>query len=163
MPHARHKMKLDLARQTFSKTWPCRSISPADAAALGRLMVEAYQGTIDYDGETVEQATEEVSGMLGGKYGAFLPSASFIVEDEGQPVSACLISLWEDAPLITVVMTRPDYKGQGLGTFLVRQSINALHAEGYKTLYLFVTVGNEDAQHIYEKLGFEVVDQKANG
>jgi ribosomal protein S18 acetylase RimI-like enzyme len=159
MPHQRHKMKLRLAEQTFSKTWPCRAISPADAPALGQLLVEAYRGTVDYEGETVEQATEEVIGMLGSKYGDFMTSSSFLVEVERQPVAACLITFWQEAPLVTVLMTHPSYKGQGLGTFLMRQSINALQAQGYQDLCLFVTVGNDDAQHIYEKLGFVVVDK----
>ena len=157
MTHQRHKMKLDLTRQTFTKTWPCRPASPADAPALGRLMIEAYRDTVDYDGETVEQAIEEVTGMLGSKYGDFMPSSSFLVEVEGQPIAACLITFWQEAPLVTVLMTHPSYKGQGLGTFLMRQSINALYVQGYQDLYLFVTVGNEDAQHIYEKLGFVMV------
>lgn len=156
MPHQRHKMKLRLAEQTFSKTWPCRAVSLADAPALGQLMVEAYRGTIDYDGETVEQAIEEVTGMLDSKYGDFMPSSSFLVEAEGQPVAACLITFWQEAPLVTVLMTHPSYKGQGLGTFLMRQSINTLYSQGYQDLYLFVTVGNDDARHIYEKLGFVV-------
>ena len=156
MPHQRHKMKLRLTKQIFSKTWPCRAVSLADAPTLGQLMIEAYRGTIDYDGETVEQATEEVAGMLGSKYGDFMPSSSFLVEAEGQPIAACLISFWEEAPLVTVLMTHPNYRGQGLGTFLMRQSINVLYSQGYQDLYLFVTVGNDDAQHIYEKLGFVV-------
>jgi GNAT superfamily N-acetyltransferase len=149
-------MKLRLTEQTFSKSWPCRAVSLADAPALGQLMVEAYRGTIDYEGETVEQATEEMTGMLGSKYGDFMPSSSFLVEAEGQPIAACLISLWQEAPLVTVLMTHPSYRGKGLGTFLMRQSINALHAQDYQDLYLFVTVGNDDAQRLYEKLGFVV-------
>ena len=113
MPHQRHKMKLRLTEQAFSKTWPCRSVSLADAPVLGQLMVEAYRGAIDYEGETVEQATEEVTGMLGSKYGDFMPSSSFLVEAEGQPVAACLISFWQEAPLVTILMTHPRYKSLG--------------------------------------------------
>ena len=159
MPQTRYKMKLRLAEQTSSRSWPCRPISPADAQALGHLMIEAYRGTIDYEGETVEQAIEEVQGMLSNKYGAFMPASSFLIEAEGRPIAACLISLWQAAPLVTDLMTHPDYQGQGLGTFLLRQSINALHAQGYEELYLFVTAGNDGAQHLYEKLGFVIVDQ----
>jgi hypothetical protein len=36
---------------------------------LGTLMVEAYQGSIDYQGETVDQSIEEVRKTLLGKYG----------------------------------------------------------------------------------------------
>ncbi|HEU4782629.1 MAG TPA: GNAT family N-acetyltransferase, partial [Ktedonobacterales bacterium] len=53
----------------------------------------------------------------------------------------------------------PDASGQGLGTFLLSTSINALLARGESELVLFVTVGNSAAQHIYQKLGFEVEEE----
>ena len=56
-------------------------------------------------------------------------------------------------------MTHPDAQGKGMATFLLKKSINALLTLGEKELVLFVTVGNDAAQHIYQKLGFQVEEE----
>ncbi|GHO57110.1 GNAT family N-acetyltransferase [Ktedonobacter robiniae] len=38
-------------------------------------------------------------------------------------------------------------------------NINTLLAQGEKELVLFVTVGNDAAQHIYQKLGFQIEEE----
>jgi len=153
-------MKVLLTDQALLSTpWLCRTITPADTQALGQLMALAYRGTIDDAGETLDDALKEVQAMIGGKYGPLLAACSFLIEADGQAIAACLISLWQQAPLVADLITHPSWKNQGLGTFLLRKSMQALWSEGYKELYLFVTLGNAGAQHIYEKLGFVVVEQ----
>ncbi|GHO62118.1 hypothetical protein KSC_010100 [Ktedonobacter sp. SOSP1-52] len=56
-------------------------------------------------------------------------------------------------------MTQPDAKGKGIATFLLKKSINALLTQSEKELVLFVTVGNDAAQHIYQKLGFQIEEE----
>jgi ribosomal protein S18 acetylase RimI-like enzyme len=50
-------------------------------------------------------------------------------------------------------------KRQGIGTFLVASSGNALLSAGHSQLVLFVTEANEPAVNLYRKLGFQVVDR----
>lgn len=152
-------MKLLLTHQPLDAAWPCRNILPSDVTALGQLMGEAYRGTIDDAGGTIADAIEEARNIVGGKYGSFMDSASFLIEAGGQVIGACIITLWQGAPLIADLITHPHHKNQGLGTYLLTRSSAALYAQGYEELYLFVTVGNTNAQHIYEKLGFTVVEQ----
>lgn len=159
MARSRLKMKLMLTNQSLGTTWTCRNVSPSDATVLGHLMKEAYRNTIDDAGETIDEAIAEAQNMVGGKYGSLMETCSFLIEEANQAICACLITLWQGAPLVADLMTHPHHKNRGMGTYLLRQSINALWAQGYGELYLFVTVGNVKAQHIYENLGFTVVEQ----
>jgi predicted GNAT family acetyltransferase len=153
-------MKLTLRGQDFHKIWMCRNINTRDTDSLAKLMLEAYRDTIDYSGETLEDAISEVQGTFGGKYGSILENCSFLTENNEQIVSTTIITWWQEnedvshIPLLAFCMTCPSYKNQGMATFLIKKSINALFAQGYTELYLFVTEANTPARHLYEKIGF---------
>jgi len=149
-------MRLQLSEQSFDTAWPCRTASQGDGPALGALMLAAYQGGIDYAGETLEEAIAAAHEMLGGRYGLLIDRCSFVVEAAGQPIGACIITLWKGMPLVCDIMVHPAHKNQGMGTFLLKRSAQSLFEQGYRDLVLYVTVGNDNAQHVYEKLGFRV-------
>jgi GNAT superfamily N-acetyltransferase len=121
-------------------------------------MFEAYRGTIDDEGETLDDARQEVQRTLSGANGAFLPNCSWLLEEAGAIQSACLVTHFADwqAPLIAFVMTLPTAKGRGMAQELIRRSMNSLLEQGYSRLCLAVTEGNLPAQHIYKTLGFVV-------
>lgn len=152
----RIRMKLLLKEQSFNNVWQYRTILRKDVHSLGVLMLEAYQGTIDYEGETLEDAVREVQATIDGKYGPFLNECSFLIEEGERILSACMVA-WSERmqlPLLAYSMTHPAVRSQGMATFLIKKSINALHAKRYKEIYLVVTEGNEAAQHLYKKIGF---------
>jgi ribosomal protein S18 acetylase RimI-like enzyme len=150
-------MKLSLQQQEIHEVpWAVRNIRDDDMPDLSRLMLDAYRGTIDYEGETLDDAAAEIRGTLGGQYGPFLRDCSFAVEESDELVAACLVT-WSDilkAPFLAYSITRPDRQSQGLAAFLIKTSVNALLARGHRELHLVVTEGNAPAQHLYEKLGF---------
>lgn len=160
MARSRMKMRLLLKKQEFAMSWNCRTVSEQDIHPLGVLMLDSFRDTIDYEGETLEDAISEIQGTIAGKYGPFLKPCSFVIEENGQALSACLVtfSMEVNLPLIAYSMTHPDFKNQGMGTFLLKKSINAILAQGYKETYLLVTRGNMIAQHLYEKIGFQVFE-----
>jgi len=153
-------MKLLLKEQEFEESWSYRNISDKDIRSLGILMWESYQGTIDYEGETLEDAILEIHETINGKYGPLLERCSFFIEENGQALSACLMTWSEEMklPLLAFSMTHPDFKNQGMGTFLLKKGINALLIQGHKELYLVVTEGNIAARHLYEKIGFQIFE-----
>ena len=161
----RWMMRNRLTQQPINGPWNARPVTERDAALLGALMYDAYHDTIDDEGERPEEAVAEIEGVFNGKYGPLLDSCSLLVEEEGRALGATIITDWSDErtgqkqPLLAFLMTHPDASGQGLGTFLLSKSINALLAQGESELVLFVTVGNSAAQHIYQKLGFEVEEE----
>jgi len=156
MKKQRLQMRLKLSEQSFDTTWPCRTVVQGDGPALGALMLAAYEGNIDYEGETLEEAIAAAQTMLDGRYGPLLDCCSFVIEQAGQAIGACIITLWKGTPLVCDIMVYPAHKNHGLGTLLLKQSAKALFEQGYRDLLLYVTVGNDNAQHVYEKLGFQV-------
>jgi GNAT superfamily N-acetyltransferase len=159
----RLKMQLALSdyqqqQQQREPRWPARTVTAEDTALLATLMYDAYHGTVDDEGETPEMVTAEMQSLLAGKYGAFLPGNSFVIEEQGRALSATIVTLWEGAPLLAVAMTHPTAKNQGMAAELIGRSVRALAENGYADLILFVTDGNAPAQHLYERLGFVVED-----
>lgn len=130
-----------------------------DAEALAVLMFEAYRGTIDAEPtDTLDTARREVGATFDGGYGDLMPEASFLVEEDGELVSASLVTRWRDRPLIAFTMTRPDRTGQGLARAALVRSLVALTGAGELHADLAVTDGNDPAQHLYLSLGFVEVD-----
>src|SRR5262245_33136360 len=104
MPKQRLQMRLTLAEQSFATTWPCRTIGQSDGPALGELMLAAYQGSIDYEGETLAESIAAAQMMLGGHYGPLLDRCSFVIEQAEQATGACIITLWDSTPLVCNIM-----------------------------------------------------------
>jgi pimeloyl-ACP methyl ester carboxylesterase len=157
MAHPRLKMRLALAEQALQGAWACRPVCEDDAPALARLMLDAYRGTIDDEGETLDDALAAMQETFAGAYGPLLPLCSFLIEEWGEPLACTLVTCWQGQPLLAFVMTHPVLKNYGVGRFLIQKSINALLAHRYQELSLFVTSGNLPAQRLYERLGFQTM------
>lgn len=132
-----------------------RNPTADDQGALAELMIDAYQGTIDYDGETIEDAAQEVERFWGGVSGVPLLDVSWSAWDGETLVSACLVSFWEGGPLISYVMTRAEWKGRGLGSALLHQSLHSLVDHGYTEARAVITEGNTPSETIFLRAGFE--------
>lgn len=48
----------------------------------------------------------------------------------------------------------PDFRGQGIGRFVIQETISILNNEGVKSFFLEVREGNKAAITLYESLGF---------
>lgn len=141
----------------------CRTVGPADADALADLMLDAYRGTVDYNGETIADARAEIGRTLAGYYGPFSPDCSFAVEERGALQSATLVALLDEGltdptPLLVYTMTRPGAQRRGLASALILRSAEALRAAGHNRLLLMVTAANLPARRVYDRLGFIPVD-----
>ena len=56
---------------------------------------------------------------------------------------------------IVSIYLLPEYIGKGYGKKLFQRVLNALIAEGYKAIYLWVLEGNSRAMKFYEAFGFQ--------
>ena len=92
MPISRIRMHARLSMQPDEQKWLCRAITTADVDALGALMLAAYQGTIDYDGETLEQSIVETQAEFDGSAGRFLPDCSWLIADDEKVLAACFVT-----------------------------------------------------------------------
>src|SRR5262249_36663416 len=115
----------------------------------------AYRGGADDEGETIAEALHEVDNVLVSADRPFIPAASFVIEVDAALASASLISLFRGAPLVTHIMTHPNYKRRGLGVSALLRSANALREQGWSSLSLYVTDNNAPALALYRRLGFQ--------
>lgn len=125
------------------------------------LLYAAFRGTVDDEGETLDDARQEIAKTFAGSYGRLLPDASFVIEQDDVLASACLISWYEgmDAPFVVFTMTRPEFKRLGMAQVLLRTSMNTLLDAGYDRLTLIVTRKNEPAMSLYTRLGFHPLQE----
>lgn len=156
MARNRNWMKIAAQKLEFPLLagFECKSIEESDAESLGRLMDISYQGTIDHEGETLEQCVQEMKDTIQGKYGPFIQEASFSVTYNGQPVSAILMTEWKGKPLVAYTMTDKGFLGKGLAKYLLGRAISTLENSKWTEVFLVVTEGNTPAEKLYEKVGF---------
>lgn len=128
-----------------------RTVTPADLARLAMLMLDAYVGTIDYEGEDLDDAIEEVRSFLDDD--ASLLDRSYLVEDDGEVVSAVLVSMSQGRPFIGYVMTLPSHKNQGLGRLGVGQVLKRLADDGHESIALYITEGNTPSERLFRSVG----------
>jgi GNAT superfamily N-acetyltransferase len=131
----RYVMQLDLRLRLAQPAHPARNPRLEEREALAQLMLAAYRGGADDEGETI-------------------PEASFVIEIDAGLASASLVSLFRGMPLVTHIMTHPNYKRRGLGAAALLSSAHALRAQGWNSLSLYVTHNNAPALALYRKLGF---------
>jgi len=137
-----------------------RSVQTADAPALAELMVDAYRGTIDYDGETLDDALAEVSAFLAGQRGG--PPwlmMSYVALADAHVVGACLTGEWRERqlPIIAYLMTSSNWKKHGLGRQLLYRVLKALSENGYPEVRAVITEGNEPSENLFLQVGFQRV------
>jgi GNAT superfamily N-acetyltransferase len=143
------------ARSHPAPPFVIRSPAPDDADRLAELMLDSYLGTVDYEGEGIDEAKAEIADYLDGE--AML-EASWVVEDGQLLLAAILISLWEGRPLVGYVMTRASAKSQGVAALLLEMSIHNLRREGWETLDGFITSGNTPSERLFASAGAVQVD-----
>lgn len=153
-PTKRH-LRCKLTGGTAPPASDLRVMSRQDLEALGALFHAAYVGTVDYEGESPEEAVAAVAATFDGEFGTFMPEASMVVERDGQLLSASFITLWQGRPLLAFAVTSPGFKGQGLSHRCTRAAMHALARAGHAELDLFVTDTNEPALALYARLGFD--------
>ncbi len=146
----------DLTPVDSSPNLRVRTISRDDREELASLMLDAYMGTIDYEGESLEDAVEEVRSFFGD--GEALTDRSHAVEDEGTIVSAVLVSLSAGEPFIGYVMTRASHKNQGLARLVTHTALEKLADDGHERVVFYITDGNTPSEALFDSLGAVRVD-----
>lgn len=128
--------------------------SPVEVAPL---MLAAYRGTPDDEGETLEETVGVLTGAMSGAYGEWLPAASFMALEGDEPVGAALTAKQDEVPFIAFIFTRPDRLGTGIASRLIGRICQALAEDGHETIDLWVNPANDRALRLYRRLGFSEV------
>jgi ribosomal protein S18 acetylase RimI-like enzyme len=136
-----------------------RTVMRDDLPALGKVMYQAYEGTVEDEGESELDALGEIEGTTDGKYGKFDRAASLVAQIDNAPVSSSLVTSWHGFPLLAFTVTLPEWQRRGIGGRLIFRSAELLASQGHRELRLMVTRANP-AINLYRKLGFLECDTR---
>jgi ribosomal protein S18 acetylase RimI-like enzyme len=147
--------------------FPLRALSAEDAPALARLMARSYDDNLDDRAlfqrwrDPAEDARRSIGEILGAGLGTWRPDASFGVPVPGGLAAATIVNDL-GGPLISEVMTDPDWRRRGFARRSLRASVAAVRSAGLGAPRLVVNLGNHRAHRLYESFGF-VVDPRFVG
>ena len=131
-----------------------RHPNAGDAETFGALLLDAYHGTVDYEGEDLTDSIKAAKSFMGGEDFTPLWDACFALMGGERMKAISFIADFEDMPLLVVTATEKAAKRTGLASQLIELSLDALHRQGKPALRLWVTCANTPAVKAYEKLGF---------
>lgn len=136
--------------------------APADAPTAARLQVEFNS---EFDSPTPPEP------VLANRFRALLAdSAAFVLfatdaaTDHARPVGYAVITLrptiYCDGPLAVLdeLYVVPDRRAQGIGTVLLRRSVDEVRARGGGEMHINVDEIDTDARRFYERHGFTNVE-----
>jgi len=133
-----------------------RNVTVDDVPALGTLFFWAFLGTIDDAGEAESQYALKAAAILGGRYGEWIPAASWAIEEAGNILSACLVCDYKPygCPVIAVVATTPSRKRSGDGRTLVNAAAMSLATLDNTECCAMITVNNDASERLFHSCGF---------
>ena len=129
-------------------------VKDAHLSELAVLFLDAYRDTKDYEGESLEDAAGELKNVMSGAYGPVIHEASVCLRVGDETAAAVFITERDGVAFMPYIVTAKKYKGMGFANQLVTNSLCVLKQLGYSELVLYVTAGNEPAEHLYRSLGF---------
>jgi ribosomal-protein-alanine N-acetyltransferase len=101
------------------------------------------------------------------------PERSFRFEVSNNPAARCWVAetdermvgvlvLWVivDETHIATLATHPEFRRQGVAKKLLSEALKSAYKEGARSAFLEVRAGNQAAQEMYRKFGFDVVGRR---
>lgn len=171
IPNIRQRMYLWLNNCGYfteeSHPFQFRFLSKDDIEWTAKLSVHAHSMSKDYqfydEMINIEKRTLLEQSVWDGKYGNVNSTGSLTVYYNEQPVGYCLlvnVECWgyKNVPWIFDICIDPSFHGQGIGKALSCRFLNNLIEEKFEIMGLAVTLTNQYAINLYEKLGFELLD-----
>jgi RimJ/RimL family protein N-acetyltransferase len=163
MQRHRHEYALTLADWGVPPTgvipaeFVIRVVEPADLSPLAELMLEAYRNTIDYEGEGLTEAIEEVQRYFSPiSEDPPLLGHSVLVSTASTLHCACLVKQWHrrQCPLVGYVMCHPAWKRRHLAVLALAESLRRLKEAGFSQVRAVITEGNVASEQLFLRAGF---------
>ena len=89
------------------------------------------------------------------------PSARcWVAELDGQVVGILILWMIVDEAHVATLATHPEFRQQGIAERLLIMGLDNAYEEGARSALLEVRAGNEAAQALYRKYGFETVGSR---
>ena len=124
----------------------CRRLQPSDNGGLTKL----YEGA---DGPSLSF----VQSLNDKPYGA-----AWCALSEGQLLAVVWLNIFQDESEIIDFRVDVSMRRQGVGRFLLNETLNALNVSGIKAVFLEVRRSNAAAITLYESAGFANIAQRNN-
>lgn len=114
-----------------------------------QLLINYKLSTIfEYADDISKEETEQIKEYVNNSVFKLLNEYRIVVVD-GRDIGCLLVTEYEDGFLLDEIYLEEDYRGQGIGSLLIKSVINK-----HGVVYLWVYKKNEKAIKLYEKLGF---------
>ena len=104
---------------------------------------------------TVMQAVQEVADEIG-----WTEADLAAIEKRLEPTLTCMPDETEGAWIIENVATLPEFRRRGLINMLLEEILEMGRRADYRLAQTACMIGNTAVQRAYEKVGFQVVDEK---
>jgi ribosomal protein S18 acetylase RimI-like enzyme len=121
-----------------------------DRDAIAVLVLDAYRGTVDDEGEGPAEARLAADEFLHLR----VPGWSVVIEDNGLLVAMSFVVEVADHAYVDPVATASTRKRQGLGRRAVTASLRRLLAAGVDEVGAVITDGNTASEALFVSLGF---------
>lgn len=150
----RIRMSLRLSSNRYTYGEPFQEVTEALIPTIAEAILDAYEGTVDDEGDTLAQTIEELHLVFQGTLGPLLRDASLVIQKNGDLASGILLCDYRGEATLTYTFTKKAYQRLGYATLLIGRAAEILYEKGYHSLYLYVTMENKEALRLYESLGF---------
>lgn len=120
-----------------------------DRDAMAQLLLDAYRGTVDDEGETFEEALEAVDSLLGWS----VPEHSWMLQRNDSLAAVCLTAIVEELPTINLIAVSPQHKRQGLARRIATKVLRDLDDGQTTEVQLAITDGNTASEQLFAGLG----------
>lgn len=133
-----------------------------DLSLAAHVVHRSHQGTLDAALNLTYASPAHCRGfvetlVLRAGCGRFDPDASFVVETREGPTGVLLAShLSRTNGHICQVSVLPEAQARGIGKVLMTSALASFRRQGLQTASLSVTVENQRAYRLYERLGFRL-------
>ena len=147
----RRKLGHSSSRPCWSR--PASELRPpadTDGVAIAALLLDAYRGTIDDEGESESEALQAAQLFLRRCQSSY----SLVVVERGSIVAMSFVVVVNECHYVDPVATAAPLKGMGIGRAIVDQSLSLLAANDVDQVGAVVTDGNVPSERLFASLDF---------
>ena len=127
-----------------------RHVDRTDHETLAHLMLDAYHGSIDDEGEDIDDARSAISQY----FERIIWPHSYVLANSTQPVAMSMVVVVEHLHYIDPVVTAAAYKNSGCGRAAVGMSLRSLAEAGIDEVGAVITDGNTPSERLFARFGF---------